>query len=760
MSKSGFFRNPLLIAFILLFITFALIFLALRVALPPPPPTTPTSTPKPPTITTTPSTTPTSTTSPTITLTPRPTWTLGPTSTATVSPTSTPTPTRTLYPTIKPATPLKYNDLYNLASWSPDKSNEFVERLKDYPNSLYPKEVSRLDPNYDAAFYYSAFAQREALLRYPQSVYAYQWKWDLVDSLAHLNDPQAGEYYTTLIANALTSGQVPITNLPEWFSQYEPSQTLTLYKLSTQPGYLSRQIIEIKSGGGGTYLWLLESPVTIEVFLINSYYDFAHAVEPYFTVGDLTGDGIEEIVIYHSPGIANTWVSLPRIYSVGSGRPPELSFDPDLPLDIGIEYQNKWEVVSGSNGKNQLQLTATVFPACPVEITRSYEWDGSKFTYRLYHYQINPKTGLVGYCEEIVKTIADVLGPEATIPLMETLLPNWPPPTNAQGKTYPADARDEWRYRLGINHALVGDQDEAKRYLTDIVANPTATDSRWIAPAQQFLDDYQMPGDLYRACQAAALCDPHRALEQMVNTSDINDPSLFLDYLQRSGVEVRSSGYFDFDNDGETERWLALRHHPEEKLEFWILARKTSFIKALYVDIVDSNTIAPYYHEPLQNPPIVQLEPRKGFILNRVPTTHAPYIIRVDVEFIPTTYTKDALNKAQKAWFAGDNPARVRDSLLEVEQSPNFNCRTYHFCDNFYYVLGLAHELAGDDRPAVDAYINAWWENSKGPFATMVRLRLVQKPYKTLTPTRTITPTTTQTPTGTPTPTATYTPTP
>jgi hypothetical protein len=121
-----------------------------------------------------------------------------------------------------------------------------------------------------------------------------------------------------------------------------------------------------------------------------------------------------------------------------------------------------------------------------------------------------------------------------------------------------------------------------------------------------------------------------------------------------------------------------------------------------------------------------------------------------------------------------------------LQEIPGLLCKATWSCDEYYYLLGLASELANDEISAADAYQFLWLNYSKSPFTQMARLKLiavggVQAPTITITltpsstptitrtsgpststPTRTpITPTPTVTgtpPTATPTPTATNTP--
>jgi hypothetical protein len=58
-----------------------------------------------------------------------------------------------------------------------------------------------------------------------------------------------------------------------------------------------------------------------------------------------------------------------------------------------------------------------------------------------------------------------------------------------------------------------------------------------------------------------------------------------------------------------------------------------------------------------QEPPIVQLQLGEGFKLEHVPGSNEPFLSYHIVEFVPTTYTRDALEEAIEDLFSGQDPA-------------------------------------------------------------------------------------------------------
>src|SRR4030042_1622198 len=330
------------------------------------------------------------------------------------------------------------------------------------------------------------------------------------------------------------------------------------------------------------------------------------------------------------------------------------------------------------------------------------------------------------YCEIVLETASDGWGPEAAINVALPMLDVWPPETDVQGKPFPPDAYDELRYRLGVLYALAGQPSEAVRYLNEIITSPITPDSSWIIPAQEFLQLYQGPEDLFIACQQAQYCNLRDALLPMVATSDMDETVQVLTYLQNNGVTIRSNGPFDFDLDGEDERWMIIQPNPGTKLEFWILSKMVDGVQAVFVQVLEGTESLPYYHEPIGSPPVVQFELQKGFIFKRLLDTLEAYIEWVDVEYSRPTIILDGYIQAINALLDGADPKGIQDTLLELLNSPRFkgDCIAFNICDQFHYILGVVYDLNGEEGNALDQYLWVWRNYGKSLYTTLARLKL------------------------------------
>lgn len=716
---------------LLLLAVFLLIFLgfqATRAAFPAPQPTAPAVFP-----TRTPQTvlTPTHTLTPTDTQTPRPTWTLAPTVTPTSTGTPTQTPTNTPFPTLTPARPLRFNDLYRLVDWTVESADHSILLLQGYPNARFPNLEDRDSEAYNAFYEYPILALREALLRFPEAPQAESWRWALAYNLARTNSPEAGEQYAALITRALNSQRVSKESLTSWFAENERRMLFNLISLDPPKGYTSSSLIEITSSGGA-YLWLLEDSQGYEAQPLVSHFDFTNQISSGSVTGDLTGDSLPEAAIFFSFIPDEYSFEAPWVFSLSSYPSQLLEFQQTVPFNFETPSQTEWYIVDDSTGAQNLQFVGSAFPACPVRMTRSYTWNGSTFELVEEHFTVQPIPDLLAHCERMIAHSAAVWEPEVTRLLLRILLPDWPPAQDVNGRPYPEDARDEMGFRLGIFSALAGDREAAVGYLNEIRLSPTPEESRWVEPASNFLDVYQTQADLYRACLTTDLCDLRTAQERVTALIPAEDYGRIAVHYQNFGIPLRSSGYFDFEKDGQQDRWLVIQPRPGQKLEYWILVRSPAGVNALFVEQVDSSQPIPRFSEPGEDIPVVQIRQHEGFVVDRT-AAGEPFLRWVPVRFTPTPFTLDGLNQNWEALLSGEDPQAVLRNLESVHDNPRFNCFSYNICDRFYYTLGLAYELAGQDRKAIDTYIHLWWEYSASPLTHLARLKV--QPVRQISPT-------------------------
>ncbi len=254
---------------------------------------------------------------------------------------------------------------------------------------------------------------------------------------------------------------------------------------------------------------------------------------------------------------------------------------------------------------------------------------------------------------------------------------------------------------------------------------PAVPDSHWVAAAQRFLDIYQSPANLYQACVQAEACDPRRALAALIEAIPLDEYPNAQAAIWQAGVSQRSSGYFDFDGDDVKESWFTVRHRTGEKLELWIVMPYEDGVKAIFVDSLDSNLPTVSYYDDEEYPPTVLIDDTIAIRIERTPGNLLPYLSRPVLPQLYPDRFQDAVDAAREALLSGADPKEVYQELVLLEKFPGLLCRARWSCDEYYYLLGLAAELAKNPNDAIEAFLYLWRNYSRSPFTTMARLKLV-----------------------------------
>ena len=478
--------------------------------------------------------------------------TLRPTFTPSITPTATkpdekdPTPIPMGPPTLTPALPLKDSSIYSLSDWTPENADYLIKMMQGYPFTLIKKNSADVKDAFYQAFQYAVVAEKEALLRFPDSGFGQNWEFNLAYDLARTGDPRAGEQYAEILARNLNNGNVQIGNLKLWFEEREPRLILSVLPDSVPKGFLNSYLVEIR-GNGATYIRIIQTSGTYKASALITYFDFVNPVKPYWMIDDLV-DELEgdELVVYFSTSVDEFQLAPPHVFGFDGVDVINLKFKPESNLfDVGMTYTNYWRILKESSGESVLVFEVTLFPVCEVRVQRAYKWDGNHFVFIWDKYSVEPEKLTLNYCELAVNHAAEFWGPHAAIEVMEPLLPLWPPEKNLEGNSYPLDAPDEWRYRLGVYHALVGNYEKAVSYFSGVIDEPSTEESHWIEPAEQFIGIYKTPRDVYKACLDAQYCDPNIALEFLIESLSIEEFKNVMQILWDNNVNILSSGYFD-----------------------------------------------------------------------------------------------------------------------------------------------------------------------------------------------------------------------
>ncbi len=709
----------------------------------------------PPTATTTASLSPSPTQTTTISLTPLPTLTGTPTLTPTLTGTGSLTPAP---PTLTPILPNNVDEAFELVPLSPSQYNYAIALMEGAPQLLPGGQDNE---EYYLSYYHAEVIQSEAALHYPNNQYTNDWQWSEALNLAKINDKRATLAYATLLSKMINEAGLTLHDLPSQVKHQDPSLALEIQEVPPYKGNSQNNLIEMQTPGGSIFLWFTIRDGNNTFYTLSDETNFAQPTTSKLLWSDLTGDAKKELVIF-TPTAGLRQIDTPNVFDLTQSPPRQLQFKPNDEFDIGLENTLDWTISSNEQDYFDLEFETTVYPPCPVTIHQDYRWSGTWFERVAESYEAQPVTQMLDYCEFLVDQANSAWGLQAAIQIMESLLPFWPPQSTSE-KTYPLDAKDQLQYRLGVYHTLVGNLKNAQSYFESIIQSPVTPGSRWITPARDFLEASQTPWGIYTACVASEFCDNRLALKNWVSTLTTEEARNALFYLSSKGVAIRYSDVFDFDGDGTTERWFTFRHSYLDRLELWILLINESGAQALFVDTVDTNQPTLTRYTDFYGQTYVWIGSQQSFRLLRYSYTDEAFIELLPPSYFYAKITNQLAEHALDALMSGLSPRTILDQLVSHEGSTDFVCLSKEECARFYYALGLAAELTGDETLAVKSYLKIWWDSFESPFSTIVRLKLAYKPgygpIATAPPIPTLIPTWTPTQTRTPSPTLSPTPT-
>jgi hypothetical protein len=692
---------------------------------------TKTNTPQP-TLSPLPSQTPTISRTPLSSLTP----------TITLTPTTTPTPASTqLFPTFTPVLPNNKIEAFNLVGLSPAQYDYAIALMEGVPEIL--PEGSK-NEDYYKSFYHAAVMQSDALRQWPSDQRAASWRWGLAYNLARIGDERSSILYAGYLEQAINEMLVSRTDLPKWVEMQDDRVSIEIREVPALQENIRNELIDLKTPGGSIYLWLVETSDKTAVYPISDETDFRYSEESNVSWDDMNGDGVKELIIF-TPSSDNRFTKFPRIFDMVQTLPRELAFKPDQVFEIGLDNEYNWNTKQNDQGYFDLEMISVVYPPCPVTITHRYQWTGRWFVRNGEDYAVQPVTQLLEYCELIVDQASNVWNVSAAIQIMEELLPDWPPATTTQ-KTYPLDAHDDWRYRLGVYHALTGNLEVSRQYFEGIIQSPITPDSRWVKYARDFMTDFETPEGLYKSCVDSEVCNPRIAMINWVASIEPENAENTEYYLKWGGVSIRYSNQFDFEGDGSSERWFTIRHRETDRLELWILSSTEAGAQLLFVDTIETSAPTLTRYTNLTGQTYVWIGSQQSFSLVR----HSG-IPEASITLLPPSYyyaeiTNQLAKESIDALLSGYSPSLIQETLIDHLEDPTFVCLNKEDCARFYFALGLAAELSGEDPLAIENYLKIWWDSFESPFTTIVRMKLAYKPGYGPIPTPTISPTVSNTP--------------
>lgn len=466
------------------------------------------------------------------------------TETPTMYPTPTPIPTSTpLVPTPKP------EQNYELGEWTPERADQLIADLQELPETLNEIERDFHNGIFHDVPRYTAFAQMEALSRFPTSDKVSDWQWDRAYNLAESNlfrNEPVVEIYADLLEIALNDELANIETLLIWLENQEPRLEYQMYFVPPPNGYITSVILEMASDdqSSGGYVWILEAQSGYETYPLNSVWDFGfkhrHSIE--LLLEDVTGDDVPEAFIrhFHQPGSIGFLVDASDIFDLSQVPPAKIFFHSRPPF-LGESAFSSISIVDDETSKRFVQLNIPVAASyCEARTIQNYQWDGESLVLvdgiypNLFDlFQIEPTPNFPDCAAYAFKQV--VVGAEGgdfgALEQLESLISLWPvrePDTSYRelDEFDNYDTREKLQFLVGLLYALNGNVDSARQHFEAMVNSSENPESQWIEPAELFLTVYQDKDDLVAGCIAAQICHDFFSAEILTNLNLLDGENL------------------------------------------------------------------------------------------------------------------------------------------------------------------------------------------------------------------------------------------
>jgi hypothetical protein len=607
--------------------------------------------------------------------------------------------------------------------------------------------------------YYRAaqYAAWEALLHFPNDPRVEIWRWKLAYYAALSGDTDlATTIYSGLIEQSLNEREITLQELPSWFQSGELEETLGTpsFSLNIQTNKSQNEaessIIEISpysftTSAGSCFLVRKENQQYFVYVIHSGFSGVAISARNYTNCAfeDLTGDNSNEVVVEDWIGVHTGWASI-QVFDISSLPPKALPFK----SLTGVEYFGRGNStnVSFSDGKWKIQILDKI-GQLDTYIARNLEWNGKWFETKSAEIS-NPVSctpSLVYYAQQVLDT-------QFTIEIIDQALNTIIPESDAD-----IQCLAELQIEKGLLYLFANQPDEARDVFANIVKNPISLDNIWVEPVSDFLDAYQNPSDIYKACSVLTACDPNRAnLTESEDTClPINFcyreafdrilthliPTIELDSLipglESAGIDIASNGLVDLDNDGSDELWFAVSPPSKRWFDIWIASGYPEGVQVFRLTSIQNEYPEFEIEIKSSNQTIIELNKFVKYMWSRDPNTNVPLLETIS-EWANENYAVinvdlERYKKLRQSLFVTDKISNISVELLEIYNKYDtcpfailltVDGENIYECGNYYYTIGLAADMSNNEAMATEIFTKLLELYSNHPMEILAESKL------------------------------------
>ncbi len=654
---------------------------------------------------------------------------------------------------------------YHLAPQTADQADSMIGLMEQ---AVLTFDIEQLD-NFNSQAPYSGVwaAAGNALALFSDDPRAEKWRWKMAYYMALSGEgEEAINIYMDLIDTALNQQDLTPQDLPTWFQSGNSQQRLLTPNFSLQidpiqlPGYGSGNIVllgeleNIVTPGTSCLIIAKNGDRYTAHLVLNGFPGYMLSIRnpTRYTRKDLTGDGIDEIIADHFFG-GHNGIDYYFVFDVSMLPPNQLSFFPQADLSLGV-----WNGYLVDDHPNDQKFQIQRQLSCEEFGIDTYQWNGEGLVLAQGEWVSDNLTRFSGTelapCLGGIQDYARTLPYADAISIMDTAFSHNVPYLHENLEIF-----EQFRVMKGIFTAFSGDFEAARSVFREIVDTPTVQNGVWVKPAQNFLDAYKEPADLYRACSTVNVCVSYPSTDAsstspqkctnvvpcdettaLQATFDAAFSSSTLEQvpvmLRSAGAQVLNSGWYDFDGDSQDERWFTVKQPGATKFELWIGVQAPQGTKILLAGEISGAN--PSFKALSNDPSKTLVISSSDQMFLQVRDLHAkePFI---DLQKYSATDLNQQNPKPfydlRRALYEGEPPAPIYKSLSKLDVNPP-KCTFERVnsdgtisgeadCASFYFTLAFAAELAGKESEAVQRYYTVWSQYPDSDLAPLARLKLL-----------------------------------
>jgi hypothetical protein len=298
------------------------------------------------------------------------------------------------------------------------------------------------------------------------------------------------------------------------------------------------------------------------------------------------------------------------------------------------------------------------------------------------------------------------------------------------------DDRDGARFKIGIYLAVHNEWEAAVQQMEKVISSPVIPSSRWISIAQRFLDNYHKPADLPNACASSGICYKLLGIGDLVEIyRHESTETKIVEYLINNGTPIIDQGVVDINQDDRVNHWITIEYPEYDYSDHWLLLDQDHGYELVQLGrSIDNQPLKIEYLPAFQDCHVIATNAdlySGKFVLCHTDNSSDVNFYGFD-RYLQSTINS-RLNQYEQLLLSEPNIESIGNGIHElkpfIDELEQLDIGYFpSSIPNWYYLLGLYYELAGNQDDAAQNYLTLWIYYPNSPYAIMAKAKLQPVP--------------------------------